>query len=111
MNSIRTKITLLTVCTIIAALSIAAVIGVISIKKLGRNDADQMLHLTATTGAMNLESYFESVEHSVETVATLGVYIDARKEPNIEERFIRAEIAADRTNDDSQIMCGFYELD
>ena len=71
MNSIRTKITLLTVCTLIAALSIAAVIGVISIKKLGRNDADQMLHLTATTGAMNLESYFESVEHSVETVATL----------------------------------------
>ena len=41
MNSIRTKITLLTVCTLIAALS----------------------------------------------------------------------IAADRTNDDSQIMCGFYELD
>ena len=39
------------------------------------------------------------------------VYIDARQEPNIEERFIRAEIAADRTNDDSQIMCGFYELD
>lgn len=71
MNSIRTKITLLTVCIVIIALSVATVIGIISIKKLGRNDADQMLHLTATTGAMNLESYFESVEHSVETVATL----------------------------------------
>ena len=71
MNSIRTKITLLAVCIVIIALSVATVIGVISIKKLGRNDADQMLHLTATTGAMNLESYFESVEHSVETVATL----------------------------------------
>jgi diguanylate cyclase (GGDEF)-like protein len=71
MNSIRTKITLLTVCIVIIALGIATVIGLISIKKLGRNDADQMLHLTATTGALNLESYFESVEHSVETVATL----------------------------------------
>ncbi len=71
MNSIRTKITLLTVCTVIIALGIATVIGVTSIRKLGRNDADQMLHLTASTGAMHLESYFESVEHSVETVSTL----------------------------------------
>lgn len=71
MNSIRTKITLLTISTVIIALTIATIIGVTSIRKLGRNDADQMLHLTATTGAMNLESYFESVEHSVETVATL----------------------------------------
>ena len=71
MKSIRTKITVLTVCIVIIALSIATVIGVISIKKLGRNDADQMIHLTATTGAMNLEFYFESVEHSVETVSTL----------------------------------------
>ena len=71
MHSIRTKIILLTVGAILFTLSIATVIGVISIKNLGRNDSDQMLHLTATTGAMNLESYFESVEHSVETVSTL----------------------------------------
>ena len=71
MHSIRTKITLLTVCAVLVALGIATRIGVISIRKLGRSDADQMMHLTATTGAMNLESYFESVEHSVETVATL----------------------------------------
>ena len=70
MNSIRTKITILTVCTIIAAISIATVIGLISIQKLGRNDADRMLHLTVSSGAMSLESYFESVEHSVETVST-----------------------------------------
>lgn len=30
-----------------------------------------MLHLTATTGALNLESYFDSVERSVQTVSTL----------------------------------------
>ncbi|MBR5341279.1 MAG: EAL domain-containing protein [Erysipelotrichaceae bacterium] len=71
MRSIRTKFTLLTVCTIVAALGIATAIGVISIRKIGRNDADQMMHLTATTGALNLESYFESVEHSVDVVSTL----------------------------------------
>ena len=71
MHSIRTKITLLTLIVVAAALSIATVIGVVSTKKLGRDDADQMLHLTAATGAMHLESYFDSVEHSVETVSML----------------------------------------
>lgn len=71
MHSIRTKFTLLAVCTMIVAIGIVTSIGVVSIRKLGRSDADQMIHLTATTGAMNLESYFDSVEHSVETVSTL----------------------------------------
>ena len=71
MHSIRTKFTLAVVSVILITLSIATAIGVISIKKLGRDDADQMIHLTATTGAMNLEQYFESVEHSVRTVSTL----------------------------------------
>jgi len=71
MHSIRTKFTLTVVSVIILTLSIAMVIGVVSIRKLGREDADQMIHLTATTGAMNLEQYFESVEHSVRTVSTL----------------------------------------
>ena len=71
MHSIRTKFTLLTVGAILMTLSIATVIGIVSIENLGSKDAEQMLHLTATTGAMNLESYFESVEHSVETVSTL----------------------------------------
>ena len=71
MHSIRTKFALTVVSVIIITLSITMAIGVISIKRLGRDDADQMLHLTAKTGAMNLEHYFESVEHSVRTVSTL----------------------------------------
>ena len=38
-----------------------------------------------------------------------GVFADARQEPDIEERFIRATIAADRVKDDPQRFCGFYE--
>ena len=71
MHSIRTKFTFTVVSVIILTLSIAMVISVVSIRKLGRDDADQMIHLTATTGAMNLEQYFESVERSVRTVSTL----------------------------------------
>ncbi len=71
MRSIRIKYTLLTICAIIVALSIATFIGVESIKKLGNDDADQMLSLMCTTGAMNLESYFTSAERSAQTVASL----------------------------------------
>lgn len=71
MHSIRTKFTFTVVSVILITLSIATAIGVVSIRNLGRNDADQMIHLTATTGAMNLEQYFESVEHSVRTVSML----------------------------------------
>ena len=71
MRSIRIKYTLLTVCSIIVALSIATFIGVKSIQKLGNDDADQMLSLMCKTGAMNLESYFTGVEHSAQTVASL----------------------------------------
>ena len=71
MHSIRTRFTLTVVSVIVLTLSIVTAIGVYSIRNLGRDDADQMIHLTATTGAMNLESYFKSVEHSVRTVSTL----------------------------------------
>ena len=71
MRSIRAKFILLTLSAIIAALSVATYSGVYSIKTLGKSDADQMLHLKCTTGAMNLETYFDDVERSVETVATL----------------------------------------
>ena len=71
MFSIRTKFTLTVISVIIISLIIATVIGVISIRKLGSEDADQMIHLTATTAAMNLEQYFDSVEHSGKLVSTL----------------------------------------
>ena len=71
MHSIRIKYALLTICSVIVALGIATFIGVKSIRKLGNDDADQMLSLMCKTGAMNLESYFTSVERSAQTVASL----------------------------------------
>lgn len=71
MHSIRTKFTLLTVCALVVALSIATAIGVVSIRSLGSEDADEMLMLMCKSGEMNLDSYFEDVERSVKTVASL----------------------------------------
>jgi hypothetical protein len=39
-----------------------------------------------------------------------GVFAFAQQEPNIEERFVYAKIAADRVKDDPNTICGFYNL-
>ena len=70
-NSIRSKFTLLTVCAVLVSLGIATYIGVTSIKNLGNSDAEQMLSLMCRTGKLNLQAYFESVEHSVQVTSTL----------------------------------------
>lgn len=71
MKSIRTRFTMVTVLAVVIAVSIATTIGVISIQRLGSSDTDQMLLLLCSTGEKNLDSYFESVEQSVSTVASL----------------------------------------
>ena len=71
MKSIRKKVTLLIICAIIVSLGITAFIGAVSIKNQGKRNAGQMLYLMCKTGRMDLESYFNSVEHSVKTVSTL----------------------------------------
>jgi hypothetical protein len=38
-----------------------------------------------------------------------GVFADARQEPDIEERFKLAKIAADKVKNDPETICGFYD--
>ena len=69
MYSIRTKITLLTVCAIVTAMSISTIFGVFSIKNFGDSSSKQILRLLCETGEKNLDAYFGSVQQSVEMVA------------------------------------------
>lgn len=70
-HSIRTKITLLTACAVIVALGIATAIGIVAIRNQGSRDADETITLMCRTGQLNLNSYFEDVKQSVNTVSTL----------------------------------------
>ena len=70
MHSIRTKITAFTVCMSIIAMTIATVIGAISIHNIGSGDSREMLRMQCETGQKNLDSYFDSVEQSVEMVSS-----------------------------------------
>lgn len=44
------------------------------------------------------------------SILRFGLFTNARQEPDIEERFVRAKIAADRVKDDPQIIGSFYDL-
>ena len=48
---------------------VAALLGVTAIKEIGNRTADRILYLLCETGEKNLDSYFESVEQSVEMVS------------------------------------------
>ncbi|MBR0367195.1 MAG: diguanylate cyclase [Clostridia bacterium] len=70
MNSLRTKITLLTVCVVIIALVTVTFLSVLFIRNNERLESNQLLLLLCETGERNLDYYFDSVERSVKKVAS-----------------------------------------
>lgn len=62
--------------------SIVTAIAIFSVRALGNRNAKQMLYMLCETGEKNLNIYFDSVEQSLSTVATL---IDADLDENPDE--------------------------
>ncbi len=56
-----------------------------------------------------LSDIFDEKEISDIIHIRVGVFADARQTADIEERFNRAMIAAEKVKDDSQKICGYYE--
>ena len=69
MKSLRSRISLLTICLLSVVMIAAAVSGVTAIRDIGNRAADRLLFLLCETGEKNLDFYFESVEQSVEMVS------------------------------------------
>ena len=69
-----------------------------------QEDYEQLLHEL-------LLDVFSNEEFSDELSIRFGVFANARQEPNIEERFVCAKVAAEKVRDDPAVVCGFYELD
>ena len=103
MKSIRSKVVLLTVITIIASLAITTILGVIALRTTGNKNAEEKLLLLCQTGQKNLDYYFESVEQSVESVSSFikqdldGIDPDKLQAHVDRTRKIFADVAA-RTN-------------
>lgn len=69
MKSLRTKITLLTICVIILVVLSMAVISIVFIRTNEKQRSNQLLLLLCETGERNLDYYFDSVQKSVRRVA------------------------------------------
>ena len=39
-----------------------------------------------------------------------GVFTDAQQTEDVEERFYRAKVAADKVKNDPEAICGFYDV-
>ncbi len=70
MRSLRTKITMMTVCVIIIAVILVTALSVFFIRRNEQREADQLLLLLCETGEKNLDYYFNSVQKSVRKVAS-----------------------------------------
>ena len=113
MSSIRTKTTLLTVCAIVVAMVIATVLGVVAIRNIGSNNSDEMLLLLCETGEKDLDSYFESVEKSVEMVsAYVQSDLDDPEFDSLDSHLERAkDIFARMAKETNGVLTYYYRLD
>ena len=72
MHSLRTRITLLTVCMIIIAVIVVTLLSVLFIQNNEHRQSDQLLLLMCETGERNLDYYFDSVQKSVSKVSSFA---------------------------------------
>ena len=77
MHSLRTRITLMTVFVVLIALTIITAICILFIRSSEHRDSEQMMLLLCETGERNLDYYFDSVQKSVQKVAS---YAEADQE-------------------------------
>ena len=70
MHSLRTRITLMTVCVVLFALTAVMAFSVYFIRTNEQHKSEQLLLLLCETGERNLEYYFTSVQRSVRRVAS-----------------------------------------
>ena len=113
MSSIRSKLTLLTVCVLTAAMLAATVFGVAVIQRIGERSARQTLTLLCEAGEKNLDAYFQRVEQSVSMVSA---YVESDLE-GLEEDQLQAHL--DRvsaifqklTYDTNDVLTYYYRID
>ena len=113
MHSLRTRITLLTVCVVIVALTVVTFLSVMFIRNNERLESDQLLLLLCETGERNLDYYFNSVQKSVSKVAAfVEKDLDGLETEQLERHMERVgryfEEMANKTNG---VLTYYYRID
>ncbi len=113
MRSIRTRMTLLTVCMVIITVTSTALLGVFFIRSTEKQKSNQLLLLLCETGERNLDYYFNSVQRSVSKVASfVESDIDGLEDEQLEHHMERVrkqfDIMAAKTNG---VLTYYYRID
>ena len=111
--SIRTKITLLTACAIVAVIIITTFQGAYAIRGIGSSSSEQLLRLLCETGQKHLNSYFTSVEQSVEMVSSfVGEDLESLEPEELAAHIDRTRsIFAKTANKTQGILTYYYRID
>lgn len=88
MHSLRTRITLLTVCVTVIAVSLVTLVSVLFIRTSKHRESEQMLLLLCETGQRNMDYFFHNVQRSVGKVAAYA----EENLPGLEEDVLKRQV-------------------
>ena len=113
MRSLRTKITLMTVCVILFTLTAVMLFSVIFIRTNEHHKSEQLLLLLCETGERNLDYYFNSVQRSVRKVESfVTADLDGLEERQLQRHMERVrkyfDEMASKTNG---VLTYYYRID
>ena len=113
MRSIRTKMTLVTLCVIIIVVISMALLSVVSIRSNEQQRSDQLLLLLCETGERNLDYYFDSVQKSVRKVAAfVEADLDGLEDEKLERHVERVEEEFDEmASKTNGVLTYYYRID
>lgn len=113
MRSIRTKITVMTVCALIVAVVLISSLSVIFIRNNEQKKSDQLMLLLCETGVRNLDYYFNSTQKSVERVASFAeADLDGLDDEHLENHVERVREYFDEVaNKTNGVLTYYYRID
>ena len=113
MRSIRTRMTLLTVCMVVITVTSMALLSVFFIRNTEKQKSNQLLLLLCETGERNLDYYFNSVQKSVSKVASfVESDMDGLEDEQLAHHMERVrkqfDVMASKTNG---VLTYYYRID
>ena len=113
MRSLRTRITIMTLFVVIVAVTTVTILSVVFIRKAEHRESDQLLLLLCETGERNLDYYFNSVQRSVEKVASFAEDdIEGLDDASLQAHVVRVEEFFDEiASKTNGVLTYYYRID
>lgn len=113
MQSLRTRITLMTVCVVIFSVMVVTLLSAVFIQRTEHRKSDQLLLLLCETGERNLDYYFNSVQKSVGKVESfVEADLEGLEEKQLEQHIDRVrEYFDEMASKTNGVLTYYYRID